>query len=73
VLEDDDIQATARAFFLAKLANGRVPSVWHGGELDGLRYFALEITGERFLLTADGLVEDPGSADSGMGPGAASQ
>ena len=55
----DEIQATARAFFLVKIASGRVPLVWRGGELDGLRYFTVEIRGERFLLTGDGLLDEP--------------
>lgn len=38
-----DIHATARAYFLAKVANGKVPEVVVGGPLDGLRYFPVVI------------------------------
>jgi hypothetical protein len=35
--------ATARTYFLAKIANGKVPEVVVGGPFDGLRYFPVVI------------------------------
>jgi uncharacterized protein YqjF (DUF2071 family) len=52
----EDIDETARSFFLAKIANGKLPQVLVGGEQDGLRYFTTEIDGTTYWLTEDGLM-----------------
>ena len=74
--ELDDIHETARGFFLCKVANGGVPATVAGGVHDGLKYFIIEVDGETYWLTEDGLriprwedgelvlSEDPWSASS---------
>ena len=57
-----DIDETARAYFLMKVANGAVPSEIQGGDLDGLRYFPIELDGERYWLTERGLLDAPGES-----------
>ena len=51
----EDIHETARGFFLCKVANGGVPATVAGGVHDGLRYFIIELDGETYWLTEDGL------------------
>jgi len=55
----DDINDTARAFFIAKIVNGHIPTRVEGGPLDGLEYFPIEICGKGYWLTAKGLFEPP--------------
>ena len=62
-----DIDETARAFFVAKIANGRVAQAVVGGEHDGLLYFPTEIDGVTYWLTEYGLM--PPLADPGSQPG----
>jgi hypothetical protein len=50
-----EIHATARSYFLAKITNGEVPEVVHGGQHDGFRHFPVELTGVTYWLTEDGL------------------
>jgi hypothetical protein len=59
--DNDEVDETARAFFLAKIVNGRMPEVAVGGEQDALRYFPLELWGETYWLTEQGLVEISGA------------
>jgi hypothetical protein len=56
-----EIDDTARAYFLAKVANGKAPETAAGGQHDGLRYFPLELCGETYWLTEQGLVEISGA------------
>jgi len=56
----DDVQGTARAFFLLKLAGGEVPETWKGGRMDGVLYFRLDASsGTQLLLTEEGLARLP--------------
>jgi hypothetical protein len=50
-----EIHVTARSYFFAKITNGEVPQVVHGGQYDGLRHFPVELTGVTYWLTEDGL------------------
>ena len=50
-----DIHATARGFFLCKLANGGIPETVVGGEHDGMTYFVTMIDGKTYWLTEKGL------------------
>ena len=50
----EDIDATAAGYFLAKIANGKVPDAVVGGEHDGLRYFQTTVDGRDYRLTEYG-------------------
>ena len=52
----EDIDVTAAGYFLAKIANGRVPGAVVGGEHDGLRYFPIAVDGRDYWLTEYGLM-----------------
>ena len=52
-----EIDDTARAYFLAKVANGKAPETAAGGQHDGLRHFPLELCAETYWLTERGLVD----------------
>ena len=60
----DDIDETARAFFLAKVVNGSQPDVVVGGEHDGLRYFPTVIDGAIYWLTEYGLMPQLATPDA---------
>lgn len=55
----DDINDTARNYFLTKVVNGGVPQRVAGGTLDGLEYFSIELAGTEYWLTAQGLFDPP--------------
>lgn len=59
-----DIHATASAWFAVKIANGKVPEVVLGGDLDGLRYFETVIEGVSYWVTEAGLFTPPGRTDA---------
>lgn len=59
--DSGDINATAREWYVAKLANGQTPEVYQGGELDGLRYFEITLDGVSYWLTDVGLFDPPAS------------
>jgi hypothetical protein len=59
-----DVDETAKAFFLAKTANGKKPQVVVGGEHDGLRYFPTNIEGVTYWLTEFGLMPPLADPDS---------
>jgi hypothetical protein len=68
----DEIDQTAKDFFLAKVVNGKVPEVVVGGEHDGLRYFTTEIGDTEYWVTESGLMLpltadscEPSGADAG--------
>jgi hypothetical protein len=64
---EPDIHATARAFFLAKIANGALPEHVVGGQLDGLLYFPISVAGVDYWLTQEGLFTPPHLASANEG------
>jgi hypothetical protein len=54
-----DLHDTAADYYLAMIANGKVPNVVVGGDLDGLRYFVTEIDGREYWVTDRGLFDPP--------------
>ena len=52
----NSIDATAVGYFLAKIANGKVPDAVVGGEHDGLQYFPITIDATDYWLTEYGLM-----------------
>ena len=51
-----DVDTTAAGYFLAKIANGKVPDAVAGGEHDGLQYFQITIDDVDYWLTGYGLM-----------------
>ena len=61
------LEAAATSFgaSVAKIAGGVVPQTAHGGDLDGLQYFPIEVSGSSYWLTADGLFDPPKEDEGG--------
>jgi hypothetical protein len=60
----DDVNATARQWFAAKVANGDIPERVVGGRLDGLEYFETVLDERVYWITDVGLFDPPSEADS---------
>lgn len=68
-LDMDDIHDTAGDYYLAMIANGKVPLEVVGGPLDGVRYFEVEIDGRKYWVTDRGLFDPPEASTDHECPG----
>ena len=54
-----DLDRIGSDHFALMVHNGKTPAVFVGGELDGLAYFPMELAGDRYCLTATGVIAHP--------------
>ena len=57
-----DLHRIVSSHFDLMIRNGKTPSVFVGGEFDGVAYFPVDIAGDRYCLTATGLFAQPEGA-----------
>ena len=54
-----DIRSTAAKWYALKIAKGEQPLTIHGGQLDCVPYFEIELDGVCYWLTDRGLSDPP--------------
>ena len=54
-----DIMETAAQWYAVKIAKGETPQTIHGGHLDGVLYFEIDMDGRRYWITKRGLFDPP--------------
>jgi len=59
VTDFGDIHSTATHWYALKIAKGEQPLTIHGGHLDGVPYFEIELDGVYYWLTERGLFDPP--------------
>ena len=70
-MQDDltsDLDRIGSDHFALMVRNGKTPEVFVGGELDGLAYFPMDLAGDRYCLTANGVIAHPDGASPQPAP-----